>query len=250
MSTTDTRAAFEATILDLYPAAKFGRFASGRYNIDWVENQWGGWQLGIAHAEAAKATGTAGELFGYGSSEKKNCLLSKAQYDSCAPKNRTAYDIPLYAHSLPKCEGCKGYGVITHVSGQTPDNYQECNEECPECQGTGEAARQPAPVVAVKTWQERQQEHFAAEMFSMKDDADFMELEIADLRAALAATAAPVLSDEQYKKLEYIAHWMDSSVRYIQNAPDDCGPASQFDYDMGEAAHEILTILAATRSQP
>lgn len=94
---------------------------------------------------SSKNTGAAWELFGYGSSEKKNCLLSKAQYDSCAPKNRTAYDIPLYAHSLPKCENCKGYGVITHISGQTPDNYEECNEVCPDCEGEG-AARQPAPA--------------------------------------------------------------------------------------------------------
>lgn len=40
----DERAAFETDTLDLYPVATFGRFASGRYNIDWIENQWGGWQ--------------------------------------------------------------------------------------------------------------------------------------------------------------------------------------------------------------
>jgi len=42
----------------------------------------------------------------------------------------------------------------------------------------------------IKTWQERQFEHFSAEIFSMKDDSEFMELEIADLRAALASQAS------------------------------------------------------------
>lgn len=83
-------------------------------------------------------------------------------------------------------------------------------------------------------------ELFIAAMDKVKDD----------ILASLPSTAAPVLSDDQRKKLEYIANWMDSSVRIIQNAPDDYGPASQFDYDMGQAAHEILSILAATRSQP
>lgn len=137
-----------------------------------------------AASEAAKATGTAGELFGYGSSEKKNCLLSKAQYENCAPKNRTAYDIPLYAYSLPKCENCKGYGVITHVSGQTPDNYEECNEVCPDCEGEG-AARQPAPV-SVQHWQDR------LPLCPSKDQIiDCMQSEIFDLRAALEARSQP-----------------------------------------------------------
>jgi hypothetical protein len=42
---TDERAAFEADTLELFPVATFGRFpTSGRYNIDWIENQWVGWQ--------------------------------------------------------------------------------------------------------------------------------------------------------------------------------------------------------------
>lgn len=49
----------------------------------------------------------------------------------------------------------------------------------------------------IKTWQERQFEHFSTEVFSMRDDSEFMELEITELRAALASQAesAPVAID-------------------------------------------------------
>lgn len=146
MSTTDTRAAFEA---HYRKECGMPDGVAIQWDTPYIAAAWDGWQSALtwqAATEAAKATGTAGELFGYGSSEKKNCLLSKAQFDNCAPKNRAAYDIPLYAYSLPKCGRCKGYGVVTHISGQTPDNYEECNEVCRDCEGTGEAARQPAPV--------------------------------------------------------------------------------------------------------
>lgn len=119
----------------------------------------------------------AGQLFGYGCSEKKNCLLSKAQFDNCAPKNRIAYDIPLYAYSLPKGDSCKGYGVITHISGMTPDNYEECNEVCRDCEGTGEAARQPAPALT-------DEQIFA--IHASTNDADSQILAFA--RAILSAT--------------------------------------------------------------
>lgn len=199
----------------------------------------------IAYSEAAKATGTAGELFGYGSSEKKNCLLSKAQYDSCAPKNRTAYDIPLYAHSLPKCEGCKGYGVITHVSGQTPDNYQECNEECPECQGTGEAARQTAPSLeAVQAFGAAAQpvgqitgisEHNGEATIGLYD----FVVSVGDLVyvtpcAALAATAAPMLSDER--------------IDWLANCA--CSGGIAYPSQVKTAIRDALREAATNRSQP
>lgn len=52
-----------------------------------------------------------------------------------------------------------------------------------------EAARQPAPVVAVKTWQERMKES-ASEGWTTLSETH-MKAEIADLRAALAARSQP-----------------------------------------------------------
>lgn len=44
----------------------------------------------------------------------------------------------------------------------------------------------------IKTWQERQFEHFSVEVFSLEDDEKFMADEIADLRAALQAQQGEV----------------------------------------------------------
>lgn len=42
---SDERTAFEVDTADTFAAATFGRFPlSGRYNIDWVQNRWEGWQ--------------------------------------------------------------------------------------------------------------------------------------------------------------------------------------------------------------
>lgn len=50
----DERAAFESDTLETCAAATFGRFpASGRYNVDWIENQWAGWQRRAALAAPA-----------------------------------------------------------------------------------------------------------------------------------------------------------------------------------------------------
>lgn len=51
---------------------------------------------------------------------------------------------------------------------------------------------QPAPALPVKTWQERVSESSRTDRFKV---GDCMTDEIAELRAALAATAAPVLSN-------------------------------------------------------
>lgn len=66
-----------------------------------------------------------------------------------------------------------------------------------------EAARQPAPALSVKTWQERLKES-ASEGWTTLSETH-MQAEIADLRTALAATAAPVLSDEQRERIEFAA---------------------------------------------
>lgn len=78
-------------------------------------------------------------------------------------------------------------------------------------QQCAEAARQPAPVVAVKTWQERRKEHKEPWHALPPPDEWFMRQEIHDLRAALAATAAPVLSDDQKRDIENCIH--DGSIR-------------------------------------
>lgn len=51
---TDERAAFEADTLDLYPVATFNRFPnSENYNVNWVQEQWGGWQRRAKYAAAS-----------------------------------------------------------------------------------------------------------------------------------------------------------------------------------------------------
>lgn len=50
---TDERAAFEADTLDLYPVATFNRFPnSDTYNVNWIQEQWGGWQRRAEYAAA------------------------------------------------------------------------------------------------------------------------------------------------------------------------------------------------------
>lgn len=51
---TNERAAFEADTLDLYPVATFNRFPnSENYNVNWVQEQWGGWQRRAKYAAAS-----------------------------------------------------------------------------------------------------------------------------------------------------------------------------------------------------
>lgn len=46
-----------------------------------------------------------------------------------------------------------------------------------------------------------------------------------------------------------IAKWMGESAQIVQNGPDDFGPASQFDHELGQAAAEIQALLAAPAPQ-
>lgn len=50
----DERAAFEADMLELYPAVTFGRYPSGRYNLSWVADRWDGWRRRAALTKGQK----------------------------------------------------------------------------------------------------------------------------------------------------------------------------------------------------
>ena len=267
MTNPDIRAAFEAWAAKEFNATNFERGNSGGYINSKMHIRWESWQACAASLSNSVA---AVELFGYGSSKKKNCLLSKAQFDSCAPKNRTAYDIPLYAYKTPSCATCNDHGSV----GRPPDDYWPC----PDC---APAARQPAPVAPMLTvWEGAMPESNGKSNFTavlhrkgtkgfdvfedgftiarseypgrVRYEADCMRYLIGELterpciinydsdthsgyvapeRAALAATAAPALSDEQIDHIarSYFAdrHSQTKAKGIIHNA-----------------------LLAATRSQP
>ena len=209
MSTTDSRAAFEAWAKThpegVYYTNHYGCFGNVM-QVTYDMKAEAAWQ---AATEAAKATGTAGELpelpipaeiHGWPKPPTGQPLYSFDQMreygQACAEAARSLAisqadynrDMDELAQDFEPVANMDLLKAKLHIVG--------LRKRLKNAKAKAEAARQPAPVVAVKTWQERQQEHFAAEMFSMKDDADFMELEIADLRAALAATAAPVAATQ------------------------------------------------------
>lgn len=95
------------------------------------------------------------------------------------------------------------------------------------------AARQPAPV-AIKTWQERT--NWQSDEPASKLIFEAAKAEIAELRAALAATAAPVVP----LGLRSVERDTDKRVAFIFYDKQD---ADRFDADMRVS-------LAATRSQP
>lgn len=142
-------------------------------------------QAGISQAatEAAKATGTA--VYGCGLGCK--CTATFKHGECNADHSELSFKV-----KNPVCQKCKGTGE--QDSGGVYPWGEGINVPC-DC----EAARQPAPVVAVKTWQERAEDDRAH--WSQIDARPYMEQEIRDLRAALAATAAPVLSDEQLDEI-------------------------------------------------
>lgn len=41
--------------------------------------------------------------------------------------------MPVFQPEKPVCQTCKGQGVVGGIRGQTPDNYEEVIEPCPEC---------------------------------------------------------------------------------------------------------------------
>lgn len=91
-----------------------------------------------------------------------------------------------------------------------------------------ETARQPAPVVNPEVLKEQ-----ASVALIQRKKIQDLQKTVIELRAALAATAAPVLSDEQIRKI-----WNDQT---LHNGGIDITPVH---YDFARA------ILAATRSQP
>lgn len=196
MSTTDTRAAFEKRF---GPNDSFAwRDENDNYKVASLQSAWEVWQ---AATEAAKATGTAGEP------------------DADAEMEKVKHDVELM-----------GVGFLVDGRRCSLDRITWFNRPgdtwLPPPPGyTAEAARQPAPAVAVKTWHDRT-DCYADPQACMQA----MKSEIADLRAALAATAAPVLG--------------------LKMICDPNMPSDQVEFRMnGETVGRIVNI-AATRSQP
>ena len=208
MSTTDTRAAFEAWMREEYGADDdmLKRPYEDRYFWPRAADAWAGWQ---AAAEAAKATGTA-------------------------------WDLP----ELPQCFGSidvyHDSGQVTSVDGWTADQMR--GYAIDYAMQLGLAARQPAPV-AIKTWQERMKTTkltWKTGDGKLIAEYQLMTEEIADLRAALAATAAPALSDEHIKEAAMQA-WPNLPENWWERKGEVWNGAKVF----------ALAILAATnRSQP
>lgn len=71
---------------------------------------------------------------------------------------------------------------------------------------------------------------------------------LTDVQSLLATkpAAAQAVPEGWRATLEQMAGWLDSSARIVQNGPDDYGPATQFDYELGQAAAEIRSLLAAS----
>lgn len=160
MSTTDTKAAFEALPengkLNLSKVPDGSEYISFCTQLAWRNYQ--------AATEAAKATGTAGEPDAFmvvqGGDEPVSVHFQRINAKISANKFSASEIVPLYR---------------------------------------AEAARQPAPVAtshaerSIRTWRERCSAYAIQHMTSEAREA--IASEIADLRSALAATAAPVLSN-------------------------------------------------------
>lgn len=255
MSTTDSRAAFEKW------AQKEGynvspQMETGRYWDSHVEARWQSWQ---AATEAAKATGTAEPPL----LPVDTGLLRLAE--------SWAYDFAL-GQSSPMERQRKWQMVQNKIADQMREYGQACAEAARhdkdgnhaddlrawldeardeiEVQGAALhatsldlkaaeaelAARQPAPVMAVKTWQER--------MGKSGPPITAMQAEIAELRAALAAIAAPVSVSERDMAIA-------QAVRQAcvnSYSPDDS--ASDYAEKMGDIDLATIIRAATNRSQP
>lgn len=68
----------------------------------------------------------------------------------------------------------------------------------------------------------------------------------------VAPTSVPQLAVPQSwrKTLQGISDWLGSSAQIVQNGPDDYGPATEFDYQLGQAADEIQALLNAAPIAP
>lgn len=171
MSTTDTRAAFEAWAAKEHPEAHHIIRDDGQYKHGGMRDWWPCWQ---AATEAAKATGTAGEQTkqSFENIEELPALpMHWAEFKYLGGE---------WAECGPLCDMPAGSGTSVY----TDDQMREYGQAC------AEAARQPAQVAAVKTWQERVtpefHRYFALHGYGPAEGA--MMQEIADLRAAIAAT--------------------------------------------------------------
>ena len=176
---------------------------------------------------AAKATGTAGEqwkpkalqgprksiFYGGNTNEHLNplvVLISAEDYEKCC----SLCEAPKVPHEMAYTVG--GVADVSYVNG-----WNDCRDtvlgkiDDDPTNAPAEAARQPAPVVtshterSIRTWRERCSAYAIQHMTS--DAREAIASEIADLRSALAATAAPVLSDEQKRDIENCLH--DGSMR-------------------------------------
>lgn len=169
MSTTDTRAAFEAWAAKEHPEAHHIIRDDGQYKHGGMRDWWPCWQ---AATEAAKATGTAGEV---------EHIHSPGEQADIGKRIRRVAKASGY---VPDGTDEFYYAAAFAILGRAADALEQ-------------AARQPAPVVAVKTWQESAAAHLPElrEVINSAPFADvrasYMATEIADLRAALAARNQP-----------------------------------------------------------
>lgn len=175
MSTTDTRAAFEAWAAKEFNATNFERGNSGGYINSKMHIRWESWQ---AATEAANATMPKVEIELPSGDPRKIkihldmmkdgvrwlcCTVDDAKATGTAgePMSKAEIDAIVYK--------CRQNGNDT-----TYDIVNACL-----------AARQPAPVV-VKTWQERM-----ADGRRVQNSEWCKDEEIAELRAALEARSQP-----------------------------------------------------------
>lgn len=205
---SDIKAAFER-----WHADEFGWIngetwpASGEYCDSLMQSRWQSWQ---AATEAAKATGTAGELpeptheyFDY----QRNHLVRSGGFSadqmreygqSCAEAARNlAIAQSDYNHDMD--ELAQDFEPVADMNLEKAKRHiVGLRKRLKNAKAKAEAARQPAPVVAVKTWRERREwdEYTYAEKPYAAIQA--RDEEIAELRAALAARSqpAPAMSDE------------------------------------------------------
>lgn len=104
----DERAAFEADTLDVFPVATFGRFASGRYNIDWIENQWEGWQRRAKFAAPQPAAAPSGDV------ERKDATSVMPRPCNHCHGGKVKSGLTMMEQP---CHICSGSGVIWPNSG-------------------------------------------------------------------------------------------------------------------------------------
>ena len=255
MSTTDTiRAAFESAYLS----------ANGFHTKAELANEWKDGMLSShmfragyqAATEAAKATGTAGELppewisevcgpdvdgLSYGQGYRRgfnDCRKKVSELQAKLITDEEAWEIIKDEARMQVIDEHGSMAIVIKSPSEAwfiarailaANNRPSMitAEDCPICKGQSggigadgvendchecfrrevQAARQPAPVVAVKPWEARMQEYFAQGSVKMRTPASFMADEISDWRAALAATAAPV-TQPHYRMSEKPTAWL------------------------------------------